>query len=66
MTVLAASYWKTNADMIVDVVRLGYIRPTDRVIDLTFGRGKWWTKYACCPTTGTCAPRRTTTPNSST
>ena len=45
MTVLAATRWNTNADMILDVVALGYIKPTDKVIDLTFGRGKWWTKY---------------------
>lgn len=45
MTVTAATKWASNADMILDVVELGYIRPTDRVIDLTFGRGKWWTKY---------------------
>ena len=45
MTILAATRWKTNADMIVDCVNLGYIKPDDRVIDLTFGRGKWWTKY---------------------
>lgn len=45
MTVTAATKWATNADMIVDIVELGYIRPTDSVIDLTFGGGKWWTKY---------------------
>lgn len=32
--------------MIVDIVELGYIRPNDSVIDLTFGGGKWWTLYA--------------------
>lgn len=45
MTVLAATRWDTNADMIVDCVALGYVKPADRVIDLTFGGGKWWTKY---------------------
>lgn len=45
MTVLAATAWPTNADMIVDIVELGYIKPTDRIIDLTFGRGVWWRKY---------------------
>lgn len=45
MTIMAATRWSTNAEMIVDVVELGYIKPTDRIIDLTFGRGKWWTKY---------------------
>jgi hypothetical protein len=45
MTVLSATTWNTNAEMMEDVVRLGYIRPDDRVIDLTFGSGKWWSKY---------------------
>lgn len=46
MTVLAATSWNTNADMIADaVVPLGYIKPTDRVIDVTYGGGKWWTKH---------------------
>lgn len=31
--------------MILDVVELGYIKGSDSVIDLTFGRGKWWTLY---------------------
>lgn len=43
--ILGATSWSQNADMIVDCVNLGYIKPDDRVIDLTFGRGKWWTKY---------------------
>lgn len=45
MTVCAATKWISNADMIVDVVELGYIKPTDFVVDLTYGRGKWWTLY---------------------
>ena len=45
MTICAATKWASNADMIVDIVELGYIRPNDKVIDLTFGGGKWWTKY---------------------
>ena len=31
--------------MIVDVVRLGFIRPSDVVVDLTWGSGVWWRKY---------------------
>lgn len=46
MTICAATKWPTNADMILDIVELGYIKPTDSVIDLTFGGGKWWTKYS--------------------
>lgn len=43
--VLAATRWPSNAEMIEDVVRLGYIRPTDRVFDATWGSGVWWRKY---------------------
>lgn len=43
--ILAASSWPSNAEMIVDVVELGHIRPTDKVIDLTWGSGVWWKKY---------------------
>ena len=45
MTVLAAGLWKRNADLILAVVELGYIRGFDDVIDLTYGRGGWWTKF---------------------
>lgn len=43
--VLAATPWPTNADMILDVVRLGYLRDTDFLLDPTYGRGRWWTKW---------------------
>lgn len=45
MTVLAATAWPTNAHMIEAVVELGYIKHDDEVVDLTYGRGKWWTRY---------------------
>lgn len=46
MTVLAVTSWRDNASLIADaVVPLGYIKPTDRVIDVTYGRGLWWNKY---------------------
>lgn len=45
MTICAATKWPTNADMIVDIVELGYIKPDDIVVDLTYGRGLWWSKY---------------------
>lgn len=41
--VLAAGSWPTNAEMIEQVARLGYLN--GRVLDLTYGRGKWWTKW---------------------
>lgn len=43
--VLAATAWPTNADMILDVARLGYINPEDQVLDPTYGRGGWWKKW---------------------
>lgn len=43
--VLAAGRWTTNAEMIEDVVRLNYIQPTDRVLDMTWGSGVWWKTY---------------------
>jgi hypothetical protein len=45
MTVLAAHPWATNADLIVDLHELGYIRDKDTVWDPTYGYGRWWTKY---------------------
>jgi hypothetical protein len=40
--VLAAAFWKTNAELIADVARLGYIKADDLVCDPTYGRGVWW------------------------
>lgn len=43
--VLAADTWATNALLIEDVARLGYLRATDHVLDPTHGRGVWWQKW---------------------
>lgn len=43
--VLAAFPWKTNADLIVDVARLGYLKEDDVVLDPTYGEGVWWQKW---------------------
>lgn len=43
--VLAADRWQTNADLIVDVARLGYLRPEWRTLDPTYGRGIWWKRW---------------------
>jgi hypothetical protein len=43
--VMAAGDWSTNGDLIADVARIGYIRGTDRVLDMTYGLGGWWTEY---------------------
>ncbi len=40
--ILAATAWPTNAELIADVHRLGYLRDTDRVLDPTYGLGCWW------------------------
>lgn len=44
MVVLAANNWPSNAELIADVATL-YIKPTDLVIDVTYGRGIWWKKF---------------------
>ena len=41
--VLACHDWPTNGDLIADVARLGYL--DGLVLDPTFGRGKWWTRW---------------------
>jgi tRNA G10 N-methylase Trm11 len=46
--VLAAYDWPSNAELIADVARLGYIKDDDRVLDPTYGAGTWWKKF--CPT----------------
>lgn len=43
--VLAAHAWPTNADLIADVARLGYLRAEWVTLDPTFGRGIWWKKW---------------------
>lgn len=43
--VLAADTWQTNAYLVADLARLGYLEPTDRVLDPTFGRGIWWQRW---------------------
>lgn len=45
MSILAATAWPSNADMIADIAALGYLHEDNHVVDLTYGRGKWWTKW---------------------
>lgn len=40
--VCAATPWRTNAELIRACARLNYLRPTDRILDPTYGRGVWW------------------------
>jgi hypothetical protein len=43
VTVLAAHNWATNADLIADVAKLGYL--DGHVYDCTFGKGAFWKKW---------------------
>jgi SAM-dependent methyltransferase len=45
MTVLAAQPWRTNAELIADCARLGYLQTHWRTLDPTFGRGGFWKKW---------------------
>lgn len=45
MTVDTAHAWADNAHLIADVAALGFLRPDDVVLDVTFGRGRFWTQY---------------------
>jgi len=40
--VLAAQPWPTNAHLIADCARLGYICKDSLTLDPTYGRGTWW------------------------
>lgn len=44
--VLAAHRWPTNAHLIEDVARLGYLRAGDVTLDPTFGEGVWWKRWS--------------------
>lgn len=40
--ILAATAWRTNADLIADALRLHSPSADSRILDVTFGRGNWW------------------------
>lgn len=40
--VLAATDWRSNAELIADCARLGYLREYWLTLDPTYGRGVWW------------------------
>jgi hypothetical protein len=42
--IMAAQTWPSNADLIADVARFGYLQG-EVVIDVTYGRGTWWNRY---------------------
>ena len=41
--IYAAKYWPTNAHMVADCVRLGYLRSNMKILDPTYGLGNFWT-----------------------
>lgn len=43
--IMAIGEWATNAALIADVARLGYIDETAEVFDATYGQGRWWKLY---------------------
>lgn len=43
MTILSATKWDSNSDLISDCHKLGYIK--GRVFDSTYGLGNWWKSY---------------------
>jgi hypothetical protein len=43
--VLAVHDWPTNGALIADVARL-YLDKGDRILDATYGRGRWWTEWS--------------------
>lgn len=45
MSVQAATRWRTNAAMIADCARLGYLRREWATLDPTYGKGNWWTEW---------------------
>ena len=42
MTILAINKWASNADLIADCARLGYLDESWRVLDPTYGYGTFW------------------------
>lgn len=40
--IYAAQHWPTNAHMIADCVRLGYLRSEREILDPTYGQGTFW------------------------
>ena len=45
VTVLAATAWRTNAEMIEAAASLGYLRKEWVTLDPTYGRGLFWTNW---------------------
>jgi hypothetical protein len=41
----AATAWNSNADLIADCARLGYLNASWLTLDPTYGRGNWWSLW---------------------
>ncbi len=42
---MAVTDWPSNGHLIEACVDLGYLRSADVVLDVTYGRGNWWTRW---------------------
>lgn len=43
--IMAATPWHTNANLIADCAKLGYLKDEWLTLDATYGRGNWWKKW---------------------
>jgi hypothetical protein len=43
--VFAIGLRRNNATLIKDLHQLGWLRDTDKILDPTFGAGRWWTQW---------------------
>lgn len=43
--ILACNNWPTNAHLIEDVAKLGYLKRSDLTLDSTYGKGVWWRRW---------------------
>ncbi len=41
--IYAATYWPTNAHMITDIARMGYLDSRSLTLDASYGKGNFWT-----------------------
>lgn len=47
--ILAVNNWPSNAELIRDVARIGYLRRMDHIVDMTYGRGTFWKLWKPLP-----------------
>lgn len=44
-TVLAATHWNTNSDLMLACRQLGYLNEGELILDPTYGKGLWWKNW---------------------